>query len=409
MALVYGFLFVMHEHWVRLMLHFDNWFDVLYIASLALYLLPILLYEVLVLKVYRRDSSGVDLQKPRPRSAARIAVKLYGFGMTLALLGFCYWLFPEYDKDLYNHFFRLAEWLLPWFAPLIALYFIWMDAHVREPQDEYWQMGQLCLGNWDRLDRTKLGHHARAWTIKGFFLPMMAHYLYANYEAVLYFSPQEDNFFRIFEILLVLVYIADLVPVVVGYAFNMKLCDNHIRSADPTVKGWLVCLVCYAPIWPVLVYGSYLPYMDGENWTHWLGDSDFKWLWAGLILGSLTIYSSATVCFGSRWSNLTYRGLMASGPYRITKHPAYLFKNLSWWLITVPFLVDSDMALALKQFFMLLIVNYIYYLRAVTEEKHLSQFPEYRAYAEWMNEHSYTRWMHRLIPALKYDAKKYGY
>jgi hypothetical protein len=37
---------------------------------------------------------------------------------------------------------------------------------------------------------------------------------------------------------------------------------------------------------------------------------------------------------------------------------------------------------------LLLFVNGIYVLRAVTEERHLSRDPVYRSYAAWMSQHS---------------------
>jgi len=42
-------------------------------------------------------------------------------------------------------------------------------------------------------------------------------------------------------------------------------------------------------------------------------------------------------------------------------------------------------------------VSLIYYWRAKTEEKHLSEDPAYREYAAWMNEHGpfprFVRWL----------------
>jgi protein-S-isoprenylcysteine O-methyltransferase Ste14 len=44
------------------------------------------------------------------------------------------------------------------------------------------------------------------------------------------------------------------------------------------------------------------------------------------------IYAWATVAFGLRFSNLTYRGVLTNGPYAFTRHPAYLSKNAFWWM-----------------------------------------------------------------------------
>ncbi|MCG3776215.1 MAG: hypothetical protein JW395_3067 [Nitrospira sp.] len=96
-----------------------------------------------------------------------------------------------------------------------------------------------------------------------------------------------------------------------------------------------------------------------------------------------------------RFSNLTNCGIITSGPYRWTKHPAYLAKDASWWLINIPFLPpDGSLATAVKPFVMLGFVNLIYLLRAKTEERHLSQDPVYREYSEFIRQHglfSYLR------------------
>jgi len=93
--------------------------------------------------------------------------------------------------------------------------------------------------------------------------------------------------------------------------------------------------------------------------------------------------------FGIRFSNLTYRGVLTNGPYRFTRHPAYLAKNLFWWASVLPFLVTTgSVADAVRNSFFLLIVNAIYYWRARTEEAHLlAEDPKYVEYHAWMAQH----------------------
>ncbi len=114
------------------------------------------------------------------------------------------------------------------------------------------------------------------------------------------------------------------------------------------------------------------------------------------------IYSLSTVAFGLRFSNLTHRGIITGGPYRFTKHPAYLSKNLSWWLISVPFVAGADWPTALRHCVLLLLLNGVYFLRARTEEWHLSRDPAYVAYALWINEHGWLRLLGRIVPWLRY-------
>ncbi|MBR6675237.1 MAG: DUF1295 domain-containing protein, partial [Alphaproteobacteria bacterium] len=125
------------------------------------------------------------------------------------------------------------------------------------------------------------------------------------------------------------------------------------------------------------------------------------YIWGGVIIFCEFIYAMSTVAAGTRFSNLTYRGLWNTGPYRWTKHPAYVFKNISWWFVAMPFMLHST-ELAVKSSLLLFGVNIIYYLRAKTEERHLSHYPEYREYALLMNDKSIFRFMTRICPFLKY-------
>jgi protein-S-isoprenylcysteine O-methyltransferase Ste14 len=182
----------------------------------------------------------------------------------------------------------------------------------------------------------------------------------------------------------------------VGYLATLRLTDTHIRSTEPTLLGWVVALACYQPFWG-FVSGQYLPYRTGYDWQQWLAHSAvFYVLWGGVILLLTAVYLWATLSFAARFSNLTHRGIITNGPYRFSKHPAYVAKNLSWWLIAVPFLAQGGIGDGLLRCLMLLGMNLIYWLRARTEERHLSQDPVYVQYAMWMEDHGWLRHVTRL-------------
>ena len=90
---------------------------------------------------------------------------------------------------------------------------------------------------------------------------------------------------------------------------------------------------------------------------------------------------------GFRFSNLTNRGIVAGGPYRFIRHPAYFAKNVAWWLEN-PFVWNNLFAL-----FGLVIWNIVYVLRAITEEKHLQND---KAYQEYSRQVKY-RFIHGII------------
>ena len=80
------------------------------------------------------------------------------------------------------------------------------------------------------------------------------------------------------------------------------------------------------------------------------------------------------MAFGLRFSNLTHRGIITRGPYAWVRHPAYIAKNIAWWTMSIQGFSGP------LQFLFLALWNVVYYVRAVTEERHLGQDPDYRAY-----------------------------
>ncbi len=132
----------------------------------------------------------------------------------------------------------------------------------------------------------------------------------------------------------------------------------------------------------------------------------FYYFFGGSIILLSAVYGLATVAFGYRMSNLTYRGIITDGPYRFTKHPAYLAKVISWWLISLPFFSISGTAVAVKQTLALAAISFVYYLRAKTEENHLSNYPEYVEYALWINENGGFRTFKKWFPFLRYSFEK---
>jgi protein-S-isoprenylcysteine O-methyltransferase Ste14 len=177
----------------------------------------------------------------------------------------------------------------------------------------------------------------------------------------------------------------------VGYLLTLRPLDAHIRSGNPFLAGWVAALLCYPPfVYGVMGDGGVIQYeYNTADWAYWLsGHTALLYLWAAWLVFLTAIYAWATVAFGIRFSNLTYRGVITNGPYRYTRHPAYLSKNAFWWFCYMPFLVTSDsLADAIRNSVFLGVVSAIYYWRARTEEAHLlAEDPKYREYYDWMQE-----------------------
>jgi isoprenylcysteine carboxyl methyltransferase (ICMT) family protein YpbQ len=175
----------------------------------------------------------------------------------------------------------------------------------------------------------------------------------------------------------------------VGYLLTFRPLDAHIRSGNPLLAGWVAALMCYPPfVWGTMGRADVLGYEAAVGgWPHWFaGHPPLLWAWAALLVFLTAVYASATFAFGIRFSNLTYRGVVTNGPYRFTRHPAYLSKNLFWWCSILPFLVtNGSFTDMVRNTAMLSVVSGIYYWRARTEEAHLlAEDAKYREYHAWM-------------------------
>jgi protein-S-isoprenylcysteine O-methyltransferase Ste14 len=364
---------------------------------------PVGIGDFAILKVHRRASTGLDWSRGLRIDVARALTKLLGLAATLGAIALAYWVFPEYHGSFYDPFFRPLRGYAGLLAAAAVVYVTLVDGLMREPRDAYWQLGRAVLGRFGDARRADLANHARGWLVKAFFLPLMAVYIHDSAARVLDFSLDGatwDNL-RLYDFLYDAVFLVDLTFTVVGYSLSLRLADSHLRSAEPTMLGWAVALFCYQPFFS-LFERQYVAYR-GPGFGRVFADSPtLRAAWAVAIVALIVVYSLTTVTFGWRFSNLTHRGILTNGPYRYTKHPAYLSKNLSWWMTSMPFALAGTPSEALRHSLMLLCINVIYYLRARTEERHLSRDPQYVAYALWMNDHGALRALGRWFPFLRY-------
>ena len=102
------------------------------------------------------------------------------------------------------------------------------------------------------------------------------------------------------------------------------------------------------------------------------------------------------MALGFKASNLTNRGIVSHGPYSCVRHPAYIAKNLAWWIGALP---DSLCRVFERQRAASPAIRCwpcaagptIYALRAITEERHLLLLDN--GYAQYMQR---VKW--RFIP-----------
>lgn len=346
--------------------------------------LPDLLWQ----RVYARPSAGLRRVRPAP-SWNRSLTKFAGLIGSISFVGLLYWLFPEYGKEnQFRSYFLMIKTILPVWLLLAIPYIYLVDRRMEEPEDGFWQMGRLVTLQWSGLNLPMIGQHLLGWLVKGFFLPLMFTYMCRDMEKFLSYDLAGITSFKdIYDFFFFFYFFIDVGLISMTYLFTTRLTDTHIRSTEPTMLGWIVAIMCYEPFWS-LISRQYVAYQGQMVWGGWLWEFPVVYiLWGSIILVLIAVYVWATVSFGGRFSNLTHRGIITNGPYRFTKHPAYIAKNLSWWLISVPFLVSESAGESLRRCLLLLLVNLIYYFRAKTEERHLSRDPIYVQYSKWMDRH----------------------
>jgi protein-S-isoprenylcysteine O-methyltransferase Ste14 len=354
--------------------------------------IPMILWSLLVDKVHRSPTTGIDWERPLPplkhtidTSIAKIA-GLWGIWAVIAALyciGRWYW-----DGEYLFAMYVLGVGSVPLLALSIP-YVIWLDRRLVEPRDGAWHFGQVIAGKYHRVDREILYDYFRAWAIKGFFLAFMISTVPSNWEFAIRASAAEvlASPIRVTIWLANLTFMIDVTFATIGYMLTMKPLDAHIRSANPYAAGWMAALICYPPF-ALMGNGEPLDYHPGTaEWTYWLDGYTLPMTIAAFLLVFLhIIYVWATVAFGIRFSNLTHRGILTHGPYAWTKHPAYLSKNLFWWLATLPFLATTGNPVdMIRNTVLMAMVSGVYYWRARTEERHLMADPAYREYSAWMD------------------------
>jgi hypothetical protein len=177
-------------------------------------------------------------------------------------------------------------------------------------------------------------------------------------------------FYLLFYIILVI----DTLIFSFGYLVESPKLKNIVKSVEPTALGWLVAIACYPPVNDI----------TGKLFGWYTSDfGDFGNVKLNIIMGVVslllfTIYVWASVALGFKASNLTNRGIVSKGPYKYVRHPAYASKNLSWWVMGIPFIINYGLIAV----FGLTAWSFLYYMRALTEERHLSQDPDYVEYVK---------------------------
>ena len=361
------------------------------LVNLAACALPMVLWALLVERVYRNATTGIDWTRKRPwRETLDISLtKLIGFWLTWALIALVY----AVERVYWHGPFAFSMWCLGWAAlPLVLLsvpYVLWLDRRLVEPRDGAWHLG-AWLTNQPGTHREAIYDHLRCWAIKGFFLAYMLAGLPGGFGAFVRadVAAAIRDPVLLAQWLITLMFLVDMAFATVGYILTFRPLDAHIRSANPFAGAWVAALICYPPFM-LMTPGGPLDYRPGtRDWIWWTQGHPALVVLIGAMLVLLTaIYAWSTVAFGPRFSNLTNRGILTGGPYSWSRHPAYLSKNLFWWVSTIPVLTTGSLVDAARSTLLLGAISGVYWWRAKTEEAHLKLDPRYVAYDAWIGEY----------------------
>lgn len=302
-----------------------------------------------------------------------------GYFLNIALIWILIYFYRA--NRYYSDFLRLqTQEAMLYFAIAYTVFafFYYMFRKSKEPSK-----GQIVLKTVIRLLRwKKIDPYDRTISlfvvVKVFFLPLMLNFMFDNFYSFLGQTQHWNEIFSLwafnhlfFPFAITSIFFADTAFFAFGYLFEAGFLRNKIRSVEPTFLGWIVTLLCYPPLNGFFeTYVGWYPniYIDvtSEAWTFVMRLS---------ILVLLAIYVSATFALGTRCSNLTNRGIVSWGPYAFVRHPAYIAKNLSWWISLIPIM-------SIYAFLSMAAWSFLYYLRAITEERHLGKDPDYQAYCK---------------------------
>ena len=351
----------------------------------------------------------------------RLTGCLTNYAATMAAILLGLWIYTRDDNFLWTEFnvriefqlfgddravgtLDLLVWLSALYAVVLLPYYAMRPGYVSDTRRI---LGYLRL--WARAETPpKFGADERraalCLALKAFFVPLMLGLLLNNIGEVIQHwteitSDDADGRLTLrlnssfFFLLLAALYAIDVTIFTFGYLVEARSLRNEIKSVDPTVLGWVSCLICYPPFNHVGFAFFAWQRVDGADFGPPLLEATL----AAISVAAVAVFAWASLALGFRASNLTNRGVVARGPYRWVRHPAYMVKSIAFWIAAVPTLTDAfsnnAISKALWILACLVVWTLIYVVRALTEERHLLMTDN--GYAEYR-----TKVRFRFVPGL---------
>jgi len=217
--------------------------------------------------------------------------------------------------------------------------------------------------------------------MRTYFIPIMVVqvYIYTEYSVNYLNSP--TNNYQLLSLLFGItgmLWLADTINASLSYCIESRWMENRTRSIDTTLSGWAVCLFCYTPLNEIPTYFLFFAPTVVTNNESQLIIENVNFLYGikivEIILLVAHIYTD--VSLGPSVANISLKKLQTKGFYGLIRHPGTTLKLLYWLFQSIFYKRFWSM----KVIFGYLAWGALYVLRALTEERHLSQHQEYIEY-----------------------------
>ncbi|MEN9561206.1 MAG: hypothetical protein RIQ56_479 [Candidatus Parcubacteria bacterium] len=345
-----------------------------------------------------------------------------GLLLYLCLILFAWWLLAEYYRPYYKPFFEALPLILTYGPPLTAIALLFAELWIGPAQRGGKELGLLIIrslsGNpsqaWKSANWITIRDEFLSWVLWGFFLPLnfveivrTLGTIRGNEHLVL-----SDDWVKAQYYIIMMIYGSLIAAITPGYLFSSRLIRTDTKMVDHSWFAWTITLICYDPLVSG-VFGRWFDYRadsQGEIWIRPWATAFDGWPLMLLIIGGLIIFFElihlwGEAQFGLRAANISNRGIITTGLYRLTKHPIYVSKCAGWLLIWVPFMAAGSAIGNLRYMILWGFVCVIYALRGLAEEKLLSKDPEFVRYALWIDKHGMFAWVGRFLPIMTFEYR----
>ena len=182
------------------------------------------------------------------------------------------------------------------------------------------------------------------------------------------------------DVWLKLIMMLTLIVLAFSYLTESDIFKNRVKSVDTTPLGVLSCLAFYYPV--IILTDAFLKITD-KKLLPVNNDILLTILISLSIIANLGILI-AVLRLGTKSGNLTNRGIVTGFPYNIVRHPDYAMQILYIIVTTIPICIMPNISI-LQKLLMLIATFawiYLYYIRAITEERHLIKDNDYKEYVQ---------------------------